>query len=152
MLPATALGRYFPGLFLTRDCHNLTGIMTHSFHVETYSRSFNFFFAMGLERSPHGRDLVGLRMLFFFPPLSQLNLLFLNFTCLNQKGSFERLHDIVNYAHNNSVIDLSKSIKQWKLLRSKQKWFRCLSVIYLIEKSIYLGRYKKKRKRRKEID
>lgn len=37
--------------------------------------------------------------------------------------------------------DFKESIKAWKFLEGKKKWFKSLSVKYLIEKSIYLGRF-----------
>ena len=71
---------------------------------------------------------------------------------------FKKLHQIVKYAHKNYFLqndaDLDeqyfeirrasrfpKSMEAWSILQSRQKWIKCLSVVYLIEKSVFLGRF-----------
>lgn len=56
-------------------------------------------------------------------------------------GEFEKLHEIIRHFHDGGYCDFSKSIQQWNNIKEKQKPCRCLSVLYLIEKSVYLGKY-----------
>ena len=56
-------------------------------------------------------------------------------------GEFEKLHQIIRHFHDGGYRDFSKAVQQWNNIKDKQKSYRCLSVLYLIEKSVYLGRY-----------
>ena len=67
-----------------------------------------------------------------------------SFSCWKRFGEFKKLHSIVQYAHKtegNHFEMFPKSLENWRNLRAKQKFTKCLSVVYLIEKSIMLGRY-----------
>jgi len=63
-----------------------------------------------------------------------------SFNCWKSFTEFKKLHEIVKYAHISND-NYPESVKEWRILKAKQKWYRCLSVIYLIEKSVFLGRY-----------
>lgn len=55
-------------------------------------------------------------------------------------GEFKKLAEIVTKVHNDRT-PFDKSLKEWQFLTEKKRWFRCLNIKYLIEKSIYLGRF-----------
>lgn len=55
---------------------------------------------------------------------------------------FEKLYEIIRYSQKVVPdFDFSKSMQEWRVLKSRRPWFRCLSPVYLIEKSIHLGRF-----------
>lgn len=80
------------------------------------------------------------------------------FNCWKRFREFKKLHQIVKYAHKNYFLHdgveldehrfemhgasrFPKSMEAWDILKSRQKWTKCLSVVYLIEKSVFLGRF-----------
>ena len=65
-----------------------------------------------------------------------------SFVCWKRFKEFEKLYDIIRYSRRVVPdFEFSKSMQEWRVLRAKRKWFRCLSVVYLIEKSIHLGKF-----------
>lgn len=56
-------------------------------------------------------------------------------------NEFKKLADIIKCLHNKVKPIFEHSLKEWQWLEEKKRWFRCLKVKYLIEKSIYLGRF-----------
>ena len=63
-----------------------------------------------------------------------------SFNCYKPFTEFRKLHKIISHVHKSNF-SFPKAIQEWNRLRSRQKWHRCLSVVYLIEKSVLLGRY-----------
>jgi len=55
-------------------------------------------------------------------------------------GEFKKLADILKSLNNGKSI-FTQTLKEWQFLTEKKRWFRCLDIKYLIEKSIYLGRF-----------
>eukprot|EP01035_Chromulina_nebulosa_P022491 gene22491-29125_t len=56
-------------------------------------------------------------------------------------GEFKQLADILKKLDHKKKANFSESLKQFKFLEEKKRWFRSLDILYLIEKSIYLGRF-----------
>lgn len=56
-------------------------------------------------------------------------------------GEFEKLHEIIRHFHDNGHRNFPKTVQQWNNIKQKQRSYRCFSISYLIEKSVYLGRY-----------
>lgn len=56
-------------------------------------------------------------------------------------GEFKKLSEILSHIHYNAYPVFTDSLSVWEGIVQKQKWYRCLSVTYLVEKSIYLGKF-----------
>lgn len=56
-------------------------------------------------------------------------------------SEFSNLAQIVEHMHEHVHPIFPDTMKCWKLVVAKKRWFRCLNVLYLIEKSILLGRF-----------
>ena len=63
-----------------------------------------------------------------------------SFSCWKPFTEFRKLHRIISHVHKSNQ-SFPKTMEEWSGLRCRQKWYRCLSVVYLIEKSVLLGRY-----------
>ena len=63
-----------------------------------------------------------------------------SFSCWKPFTEFRKLHRIISHVHKSNYT-FPKTMGEWYRLRSRQRWYRCLSVVYLIEKSVLLGRY-----------
>merc|ERR1711871_1776412 len=80
-------------------------------------------------------------------PCAEFNFIFSygsqTFNAWKRFSEFEKLQSIVRYFHDdeNHPRSFAMTCKRWEEIKSKQRWFRDLSISYLIEKSIYLGRY-----------
>lgn len=54
---------------------------------------------------------------------------------------FKEMASIIEYIHSKVAPIFSTSAKQWRFVKERQRWFRCLSCTYLMEKSINLGNF-----------
>jgi hypothetical protein len=64
-----------------------------------------------------------------------------SYSSWKQYSDFKYLADLIKSTAKFVQADFKNSIAAWKLLESRKRWFKSLSVKYLIEKSIYLGRF-----------
>jgi hypothetical protein len=55
-------------------------------------------------------------------------------------SEFKEYYKTIHLIHHQIKPIFPNTIRDWETLQSRKKWFRCLSISYLKEKSIHLGR------------
>lgn len=63
------------------------------------------------------------------------------YKCWKRYSDFAELYDVVQYLHTQHTPVFARSLAAWEMLTRHRNVFRCLSVKYLIKKSIYLGKF-----------
>jgi hypothetical protein len=56
-------------------------------------------------------------------------------------SEFKKLAGIITTLHRDTKSLFFQTLKAWSFLEEKKRWFRCLDIKYLIEKSILLGKF-----------
>jgi len=72
-----------------------------------------------------------------------------SYSSWKQYSDFKCLSEIISTVQSkhlaaepfNTLPVFSQSVHAWQYLEGRKKWYKCLNVRYLIEKSIYLGRF-----------
>lgn len=57
-------------------------------------------------------------------------------------SEFAALYEVINHIHKTVAPLFYEALAQWEFyIKSKKRWFRSFSVPYLIEKSVYMGKF-----------
>lgn len=56
-------------------------------------------------------------------------------------SEFKKLAGIITTLHRDTKSLFFQTLKAWSFIEEKKRWFRCLDIKYLIEKSILLGKF-----------